>query len=118
MHSELFTELAAMGFTVGHGQLGENILTQGIDLLALPVDTALLVGRDVVLSLTGLRNPCSQIDKFQKGLMAAVLDRASDGTLIRKAGVMSVVRVGGLVRPGDEIRVKLPATPHRALKPV
>lgn len=116
IHSELFAELADKGFDVGPGQMGENITTLGLDLLAMPVATELRIGAELVLRLTGLRNPCSQLDRFRPGLMAAVLERAPDGKLIRKAGVMSVVLVGGVVRPGDEIRVHLPAGPHRELE--
>ena len=118
IHSELFTELATKGFAVKAGQLGENITTEGVDLLALPVGTELRVGAEVVLRLTGLRNPCTQIDKFQRGLMSAVLDRSPEGKLIRKSGVMSVVLSGGVVRAGDEIRIQLPAEPHRELERV
>ncbi len=115
IHRELFDELAAKGYPVTPGQLGENIATEGIDLLALPVDTELHIGATVRLRLTGLRNPCGQLDKFQPGLMAAVLDRTPDGKLIRKAGVMSMVLAGGVVRAGDAIKVMLPAAPYRAL---
>ena len=118
IHSELFAELQAQGFHVEPGQLGENITTEGIDLLGLPEGTELHIGEHAVLYLTGLRNPCEQLDQFQPGLMAALVSRAPDGTLVRKAGVMSVVLTGGLVRPGDEVRIKLPSTPHRALERV
>jgi MOSC domain-containing protein YiiM len=118
MHGELFAELAAKGFTVAPGQLGENITTTGIDLLSLPTGTELMIGTEVVLCLTGLRNPCVQLDRFQHGLMSAVLDRAEGGRLIRKAGVMSIVRTGGVVRAGDEIRVNLPTGTHHGLEPV
>lgn len=118
IHGELFAELQAQGFNVEPSQLGENITTEGIDLLALPEGTELHIGEQVVLHLTGLRNPCEQLNQFQPGLMAALVHRAPDGRLVRKAGVMSVVHTGGQVRPGDEVRVKLPATPHRALERV
>jgi MOSC domain-containing protein YiiM len=118
IHSELFDELAAKGFTVSAGQLGENITTAEVDLMGLPAGAELCVGQDAVLRITGLRNPCRQLDGFQAGLMAAVLDRSPDGQLVRKAGVMSVVLVGGVVRPGDEVRVRLPGNPHRPLTPV
>lgn len=118
IHSELFDELAAKGFEVKPGDLGENVTTAGIDLLALPTGTRLHLGDSAVVEVTGLRNPCVQIDTFQKGLMAATLDKAADGSLIRKAGVMSVVISGGDVRPGDAIRVELPAGVHRPLLPV
>ncbi|OZI25805.1 MOSC domain-containing protein [Bordetella genomosp. 9] len=118
IHSELFTELAGKGFEIEPGQLGENITTVGIDLLALPVDTVLHIGEQVRLRVTGLRNPCIQLDTYRQGLTAAVLDRAPDGSLVRKAGVMSVVLTGGTVRAGEAIRVVLPAEPHQPLERV
>jgi MOSC domain-containing protein YiiM len=118
IHAELHDELRAGGFVVHPGEMGENITTRGIDLLALPTGARLYIGADAVIELTGLRNPCYQLDTFQAGLMQAVLDRDADGELIRKAGVMSVVLTGGEVRPGDPIRVELPAPPHSRLIPV
>ena len=118
IHAELFGELRARGFVVQPGELGENITTSGIDLLALPAGTRLHLGASAVVELTGLRNPCVQIDDFQKGLMAATLDRDADGNLVRKAGVMSIVIAEGDVRPGDAIGVEMPAEPRRPLQPV
>ena len=118
MHTELFDELRANGFVVRSGELGENVTTSGIDLLALPAGTRLHLGASAVVELTGLRDPCILIDRFQKGLMAATLDRDADGNLIRKAGVMGIVIAEGDVRPGDAIRVETPAEPHRALQVV
>lgn len=118
IHSELFAELRAQGFNVEPSQLGENITTAGIDLLALPEGTQLHIGEQVILRLTGLRNPCEQLNQFQPGLMAALVHRAPDGSLVRKAGVMSVVVAGGQVQPGDEVRITLPAQPHRTLERV
>lgn len=118
IHAELHDELRAAGSTVATGQMGENITTRGIDLLGLPTSTRLHLGAEAVVEVTGLRNPCSQLDGIQRGLMAAVLDRDDQGNLIRKAGVMAVVLVGGEVRPGDTIRVELPAAPHKPLLPV
>jgi MOSC domain-containing protein YiiM len=118
LHAELFEELMAADFAVWPGELGENITTRGIDLLALPRGTRLHVGEHAIVELTGLRNPCSQIDRFQPGLMEAVLDRDDQGQLVRKAGVMAVVIENGAVRAGDSIRIGLPATPHEPLAPV
>ena len=118
LQAELFESLAALGHSVGPGDMGENVSTQGLDLLALPVGTELHLGPDAVVRLTGLRNPCVQIDRFQRGLMAAVLDRTPQGELIRKAGVMAVVLRGGVVSARDRIEVRLPAGPHAPLKPV
>ena len=118
IHSELHDALRASGFDVAAGQMGENVTTRGVDLLSLPVGARLLVGDDAVIEVTGLRNPCYQLDDFQNGLMAAVLDRDEDGGLIRKAGVMAIVIVGGEIRPGDSIRIELPVGEHRALAPV
>jgi MOSC domain-containing protein YiiM len=118
LHAELFDELMAKGFAVWPGDLGENVTTRGIDLLALPAGSRLRLGPDAVVELTGLRNPCSQIDKFQQGLMAAVLDRDAQGGLVRKSGVMAVVLTGGEVHAGAAIRVELPQGEQRPLEPV
>lgn len=118
MHAELFDELAAKGFTVRPGEMGENVTTQGVDLLGLPTGTRLRLGATALIEITGLRNPCSQLDGLQPGLMKAVLDRDADGNLIRKAGVMAIVLADGIVRPGDVIAVELPAAPHQPLVPV
>src|SRR6266853_3508547 len=118
MHAELFDELRSKGFAVEPGELGENVTTSGIDLLALPTGTRLHLGATAVVEITGLRNPCIQIDNFQKGLMAATLDKDAAGNLVRKAGIMSIVIAEGDVRPGDAIRVEMPAEPHRALQVV
>jgi MOSC domain-containing protein YiiM len=118
IHAELHDELQASGFTVGAGQLGENVTTRGVDLLGLPTGSRLRLGDEAVVEVTGLRNPCTQLDDFQPGLMKAVLGRDEEGGIVRKAGVMSVVLVGGVVRPGDPIRIDLPAESHRPLQPV
>lgn len=118
IRSELHDELQARGFTVQAGQMGENITTHGIDLLGLPKGTRMFLGETALLEITGLRNPCTQLDGLQDGLMNAVLDRDEAGNLIRKAGIMGVVLTGGEVKPGDEIRVELPAEPHERLERV
>ncbi|MEV3933222.1 MOSC domain-containing protein [Streptomyces sp. NPDC053728] len=118
IQQELFAELREAGFEVGPGDLGENITTGGIDLLALPVGTLLHLGDEAVVEVTGLRNPCLQIDFFQEGLLKRVVGRADDGTVVRKAGIMGVVRTGGAVRSGDTVTAELPAEPHRPLERV
>ena len=118
IHAELFDELVESGFAVFPGDMGENITTRGIGLLALPEGTQLRIGDQAIVEVTGLRNPCSQIDRFQSGLMQAVLAKANDGSVVRKAGVMAVVLEGGAIRPGDRIEVKLPSPPARPLQPV
>jgi hypothetical protein len=118
IHSELHDQLQARGFRVAVGEMGENITTRGLDLLGLPVGARLRIGIDAILEITGLRNPCLQLDGLEPGLMGAVLDRDANGNLIRKAGIMGVVIAGGLVRAGDVIQVELPPEPHRALERV
>ena len=118
IHAELHAELRGAGFAVSAGQMGENITTEGVDLLALPTGARLRLGEQAIVEVTGLRNPRAQLAAVQPGLMAAVLDRDEQGRLIRKAGVMAVVIAGGVVRPGDAIAIDLPATPHRPLEPV
>lgn len=118
IHAELHEALRAQGFRVQPGAMGENVTTRGVDLLALPAGTRLRLGAEAVIEITGLRNPCAQLDGLQPGLMAAVLERGADGRLIRKAGVMAIVLAGGEVRPHDPIGVTLPPLPHRPLEPV
>jgi len=118
VHSELHDELGAAGFAVAPGELGENVTTRGIDLLAVPTGTRLRLGAAAVVEITGLRNPCKQLDGLQPGLMAATLARDGAGNLMRKAGVMAVVLDGGDVGAGDSISVELPPEPHRRLEPV
>lgn len=115
IHAELHDELRAAGFTVLAGQMGENITTRGINLLGLPTGTRLHVGATAIVEVTGLRNPCAQLDRLQLGLLKAVLAHDEHGNLVRKAGVMGIVDAGGVVRPGDEVRIVLPPTPHRPL---
>ena len=98
--------------------MGENITTRGIALLELPKGTKMFLGETATLEITGLRNPCTQLDGLQAGLMNAVLDRDENGELIRKAGIMGIVLVGGEVKPGDEIRIELPPEPHERLERV
>lgn len=118
IHAEFHDELRAAGFNVSPGQLGENVTTRGLDLLALPTGTRLHLGDGAVIEVTGLRNPCVQLDGIAQGLMAATLDRDEQGNLVRQAGVMSIVLAGGDVRPGDPIRVALPPWPQCPLAPV
>ena len=115
LHEELFDELRGQGFAVAPGQLGENVTTRGLDLLGLPTGTRLRLGAAALVQLTGLRNPCGQIEAFQPGLLSAVLGRDADGRPVRKAGVMAVVLAGGELRPGDPVTVELPPLPHRPL---
>ncbi len=118
IHAELHDELREQGFELVAGQMGENVTTRGVDLLGLPTGTRLHLGGMAVVELTGLRNPCNQLDGIQQGLMAATLGRDADGNIVRKAGVMAIVLTGGDVRPNDPIRVELPAEPHTPLAPV
>jgi MOSC domain len=118
IHAELHDELREQGFDLEPGQLGENITTRGLDLLTLPQGTVLRLGPQAVIQITGLRNPCNQINDFRPGLLNAVLDRDEQGNLVRKAGIMGVVVNGGPVKPGDTIEVELPNKPHLPLERV
>ncbi|MFN7916871.1 MAG: MOSC domain-containing protein [Vicinamibacterales bacterium] len=115
---ELLAQLRAEGFPIEPGMLGENITTNGIDLVGLPTGTRLRIGSSAVVEVTGLRNPCVQIENFHEGLLSAVLERDGQGHVHRKSGVMSIVLSSGDVVPGDAIQVELPATPHRPLEVV
>lgn len=119
VHAELIDELRAAGFAVSPGRMGENVTTRGVDLLALSAGTRLRLGAEAVVEVTGLRNPCSQLDGLQPGLREATLARDAHGAVVaRRLGVMGVVVAGGEVRPGDAIGVEVPAGPHRPLAPV
>jgi MOSC domain-containing protein YiiM len=118
IHAELFDELRAAGLAVAPGELGENVTTRGLDLLALPVGTRLRLGPQAVVEITGLRNPCLQIDRFRSGLLKQVVGRDEKGALIRKGGIMGVVLASGTLHPGDPVAVELPALPHRPLERV
>jgi MOSC domain-containing protein YiiM len=113
--SELFAELADVGFDVRPGDLGENVTTAGIDLLGLSTGTRLSLGRSAIVEVTGLRNPCRQIDGFTEGLLRQVLSRDDDGAVVRRAGIMGIVLVGGPIEAGDGIAVTLPAGGRRPL---
>jgi MOSC domain-containing protein YiiM len=118
IHAELHDELQAAGFDVQPGMMGENVTTRGVDLLGLPTGTRLRLGESALVEITGLRNPCGQLNGVQEGLLNATIDKDADGNLIRKAGIMGIVLADGEVRPGDPIQVELPPEPHRPLEPV
>ena len=118
IHAELHDELLAKGFNIFPGQMGENITTRRINLLKLPTDTLLHIGNDAVIKVTGLRNPCAQLNRFQSGLMTAVLDQDEQGNIIRKAGIMSIVIATGVVNIGDRIQIEFPSQPYRSLERV
>ena len=114
IHAELLDEVGTKGHTVRPGELGENISTRNVDLLGLPTGTRLRIGTQAIIELTGLRNPCRQIEAFQPGLLSHLIERRPTGT-VRKGGVMSIVLSGGIVRPGDRIEIELPPLPHAPL---
>ena len=118
IHAELHEELRGAGFEISAGEMGENITTLGVDLLALPCGAKLHIGKEAVVELTGLRNPCPQLNQFRPGLMEAVLGRDTNGNIVRKAGVMGIVLIGGDVMPGDAIGIELPSEPYKLLQPV
>lgn len=118
IHAELLSELADRDLPVRPGEMGENLTTRGLDLLNLPKTTLLRLGEEAMILLTGLRNPCDQLNGVQPGLLSAVLERGPDGSIVRKAGVMAIVVASGTVRPGDPITLQLPPPPRRRLEPV
>ena len=119
VHAELHDELRALGYDLAPGEMGENVTTRGVDLLGLPVGARVQLGNDAVVEITGLRNPCGQLDGIQPGLRSATIDRDERDEIVRrKAGIMGVVVAGGTVRSGDAIVVELPTGPHRALEVV
>jgi MOSC domain-containing protein YiiM len=118
MQAELHDEIAAAGYEVAPGEMGENVTTRGIDLLGLPRGARLRLGGEAVVEVTGLRNPCRQLEGLARGLLGQTVEKADDGSLVRKAGIMAIVLASGVVRPGDPVAVELPPGPHRALEVV
>jgi hypothetical protein len=118
IHAELFADVARHGHQVAPGELGENITTSGIDLLSLPRGSRLAIGTNAVVEITGLRNPCAQIDGFSPGLLKRLVYVDDGGEVVRLAGVMSIVLHGGTIRAGDSIHVTLPPEPHERPAPV
>jgi MOSC domain-containing protein YiiM len=118
IHAELLDELRLGGYQIAEGELGENITTRGIDLLALPKGALLKLGDSALVEITGLRNPCLQIETFRAGLLSKVLVKLADGTVLRKTGVMAIVKASGAVDVGDQIKITLPPLPHMALERV
>jgi MOSC domain-containing protein YiiM len=118
IQNELFDELLTEGFIVKPGNLGENITTSGIDLINLPKATILKIGEDVQLEITGLRDPCRQIDDYNNGLLKKMISKDEDGNIIRKTGIMTIVKNGGIVRKGDNIEIIIPKEPHQKLEVV
>ena len=115
IHSEFFDEALQHGYELAQGDLGENVLTAGLDVLALPRDTRLHLGEQAIVRVTGLRNPCQQINDFRTGLLKVAITRNANGVLVRRAGIMGIVEHGGAVLPGDTIRIELPPGPHLPL---
>ena len=113
--AEFLDEAAQAGFAMAAGQMGENLTLRGLDLLALPRGAVLRLGGEAEVEVTGLRNPCAQIEAFRPGLLALTLRRTAEGGLIRRAGIMGIVRRGGTVRPGDRVIVTLPPGPQLPL---
>ena len=117
IHSELHEQLRGQGFEIGPGQMGENVTTRGIDLLGLATDTVLRFPGGAAVRVTGLRNPCGQLNGLKDGLMNACVYKDAAGNTVRLAGVMAVVLASGEIKPEDEIEVEAPAE-FRALEPV
>jgi MOSC domain-containing protein YiiM len=115
IHAELFAELASKNIAISPGDMGENITTGGLDLLSLPTGALLKIGESAVVEVTGLRNPCVQMNDLRPGLMQAVIERASGEKPRMKAGIMGIVLAGGIVRPSDNIHVELPPQPWRPM---
>ena len=115
IHQELHEELRGKGFDVSPGDMGENVTTAGLNLLGLPTGAILTLGSTAQIRVTGLRNPCPQLNRFKRGLMSKVVEKAADGSLVRKCGIMAVVSTEGVVQPGDAITVALPEQPWTPL---
>jgi len=117
IHQELFEDLSKQGYEVVAGQVGENIVTRGISLLDLPTGTKLEIG-EAIIEITGLRNPCHQLNQIKDGLMQKLVFKTENGDVVRLCGVMAIVLRGGDIKEGDEIQAILPKKPYIALQKV
>jgi hypothetical protein len=113
INQALFEELFSEGFNVQPGNLGENVTTRGIDLLRLPLGTMLALGPTAAVELRGLRTPCVLVDRFRKGLLKALVRKGEQPRF--RAGVMGVVREGGILFPGNPVKVTISPAPWQAL---
>jgi len=104
--AEGIEELAALGFPLTYGSLGENLTTRGIGRRDLRVGQRWRIGAEAVLEITKRRAPCQQLNVYGPGLQAAIYDTlARDGDPASPkwglSGVYASVLAPGLLRPGD-----------------
>ena len=106
--SEGIEELAALGFPLTYGSMGENLTTRGIGRREWRVGQRWRIGADVVIEITKRRAPCQQLNVYGPGLQAAIYDTLTrDGDPASPkwglSGVYASVVTTGSVRPGDTI---------------
>lgn len=93
---ESIDEMCAKGLDVGPGDFAENITTEGIDLMTLPVGSVIHIGDEVVLEVSQIGKVCHT--------RCAIYQQAGDCVMPRE-GIFAVVRTPGEVASGDTIEV-------------
>jgi len=95
MAIESINKMRNLGFDVGPGNFAENLTTEGIDLVSLPVGTEVSIGKEIILEVTQIGKECHTKCAIYRQLGQCIMP---------EEGVFTKVIRGGLVRAGDEIR--------------
>lgn len=94
---ESIEKMRALGFEVSPGDFAENLTTEGIDLLSLPVGTRLRIGKEVLLEITQIGKECHS---------GCAIFQQVGKCIMPEEGVFARVLHGGTVKTGDEIRIE------------
>lgn len=94
---ESIKKMQAMGLNVGPGDFAENITTEGIDLLDLPIGTKIIIGENVAIEVSQIGKVCHT--------RCAIYNQAGD-CVMPKEGIFAKVLKGGVIRKGDTIKVR------------
>jgi len=92
---ESIAKIRSLGFDVGPGDFAENLTTEGIVLVSLPVGTEVSVGKEVVLEVTQIGKECHTKCAIYHQLGQCIMP---------EEGVFTKVIHSGLVKSGDEIK--------------
>lgn len=92
---ESIDKMRSQGFDLKPGDFAENITTEGIDLVSLPVGTKIMIGDEVILEMTQIGKECHT---------ACAIRRQVGDCIMPREGIFARVIRGGTVRPGDILR--------------
>lgn len=92
---ESIAKMQRLGLDVGYGDFAENITSEGIDLVSLPIGTRLLIGDETILEITQIGKECH---------IKCAIYRQVGQCIMPEEGVFARVIQGGVVKAGDAIR--------------